>query len=250
MYFLLSKILLFFVIPVNWIIILLLIAAFAEQKKLRYRTAVTGLAMLIFFSNPWIFNKVAHAWEWPPAILPANAHYSCAIILGGFISEVNEKEGRFNGSADRFIQGMRLQLTGKVSHILITGGNANVKPDQFSEGEWARGQLKQFRFVDSVVLIEGRARNTIENEKLSVILLKQRHLPPPYLLITSAFHMRRALMIFRKANVPVIPYPCDYLTGPTGSFSVINDLVPDLEKITEWDRFIKEWIGYVVNRFM
>lgn len=248
MYFILSKVLLFLIMPVNWIIILLLIAAFTKHRKLRHRTAIAGLILLLIFSNTYLCNRFARAWEWPRVNLPDSAHYSCAIVLGGFTSQSNASEGHFGPAADRFIQAMRLQLTGKVTHILVSGGNGHLNPGEFSEGEWARGQLKQFKFADSTILIEGRSRNTLENAQFSATLLKQSGLKPPYLLVTSAFHMRRALMIFKKAGVNVMPYSCNFMTTD-GGFST-DQLIPDFEAITWWGLYIKEMCGYVTNYFM
>jgi uncharacterized SAM-binding protein YcdF (DUF218 family) len=248
MYFILSKVLLFLLSPLYWIITLLLIACFTRRPKLRRRTALTGLVLLLIFSNPYLVNKVGKAWEWPEVNLPDTVHYSCAIVLGGFGVQDAKGEGHFDFAADRFIQAMRLQLTGKVSHILMSGGNGSLNPRDFSEGEWARGQLKQFRFADSTVLIEGKSRNTMENAQFSAALLKKSNLKPPYLLVTSAFHMRRAAMIFKRANVPIVPYSCNFIAGDT-TLSIYS-MTPDFGVITAWDLWLKEAVGYVVNSVM
>lgn len=248
MYFILSKVLLFIIIPIYWIIILLLIAAFTKHRKLRKRSAIAAVILLAIFSNEYLCNSLSKAWEWPQVHLPDTAHYSCSIVLGGFSSQNSGKEGHFNYAADRFIQAVELQATGKTSHILISGGNGTLNPDVYSEGEWARGQLKKFNFPDSVILIESKSRNTLENAQFSAALLKKSGLKPPYLLITSAFHMRRALMIFKNAGVDVRPYPGNFMAADM-KFAP-NQLIPDFEALTWWDLYIKEICGYAVNYFM
>ena len=231
--------------PIYWIIILLLIAVFTKRRKLKKRASVAAVVLLLIFSNEYLCNCLAKAWEWPRPNLPDSAHYSCSIVLGGFSSQSYGKEGHFSFAADRFIQAMRLQINGITSHILISGGNGNLNPRGYSEGEWARGQLKQFKFADSVMLIEGKSRNTLENAQFSAALLKQSGLKPPYLLITSAFHMRRALMIFKKANVDVVPYACNF-AGADVKFTP-GQLIPNLEAINWWNTSLKEMFGYTVN---
>ena len=248
MYFILSKILLFLLSPIYWIITLLLIAAFTKRAKLRRRTAIAGLVLLLVFSNTYLLGLVSKAWEYPETKLPPNAHFSCAIVLGGFASPNSKGEGHYGWAADRFIQGMRLQRTDTVSHILISGGNGSLNPGAFSEGEWARGQLKQFGFADTAILIEGRSRNTMENAQFSAAMLKKSGLKPPYLLITSAFHMRRAMMIFKRANVEVVPYTCNFIAGDP-AFSMYS-LIPEFSAIGGWDTWFKEMMGYMVNRVM
>jgi len=246
MYFILSKVLLFLITPVYWICILLLIAAFTNRRKLRKHTAIAGLILLYIFSNTWLLNVCANSWEYKQVKLPDTAHYSCVIVLGGFSSPVEGKEGRFNGVSDRFIQGMKLVVTGKASHILITGGSGSLRPDEFSEGEWVRGQLKEFKLADSTILIEGKSRNTMENARFSAEILKKSGLKPPYLLVTSAMHMRRSVMIFNKNNVPIVPFPADFITHKIHP-PTFWDLIPEFSAITWWDGMIKEIFGYVVN---
>lgn len=249
MYFILSKVLLFLIFPIYWIFVLLLIAAFTKRKKLRLWTSVSAVVLLLIFSNTWLCNWFAHKWEYPAVQLPDSAHYSCAIILGGFSSQTSATDGRFNAASDRFLQGLRLQKTGKVSHILVSGGNGTLDPRQYSEGVWAKNQLLQFGVPDSAILVEAKSRNTLENARFSAELLKQSGLKPPYMLVTSGFHMRRALMIFKRAGVEVTPYPCNFNTGNVGRPSLL-DMIPDFEATTWWNSTIKEEWGYMVNYFM
>lgn len=249
MYFLLSKLLLFLIFPITWILVLLFIAAFTGRKKLRKWAGISAVVLFLIFSNTWLCNRFCHAWEYPPTKLPDTAHYSCVIVLGGFSSQANATDGRFNSHADRFIQGIRLLSTGKVKRILISGGNGTLNPREFSEGKWVKEQLKQLNYPDSLILVEWKSRNTLENARFSAELLKQQHLPPPYLLVTSGFHMRRALMIFEHARVNVIPYACDYNTGESGPIT-FYDLIPEPEAIAWWDLTIKEEVGYRINSLM
>ncbi|HWZ03040.1 MAG TPA: YdcF family protein [Mucilaginibacter sp.] len=194
-------------------------------------------------------NKFSGLWDIKPVPLKTSGPYSCAIVLGGFSSEGKNGEGFFNTSADRFIQGLKLLSTGQVSHILISGGNGNLIPDSFEEGDWVKTQLKLFKVPDSCILIEDRSRNTIENAAFTKPILQKAALQPPYLLVTSAFHMRRSLGIFKATGINVIPYSCNYLPG-TGSTNIsIGDFIPDGSILGTWDYYIKEAIGTLVNKF-
>ncbi|OKS85783.1 hypothetical protein RG47T_1229 [Mucilaginibacter polytrichastri] len=193
---------------------------------------------------PFLLDKYAQLWDYPPAKLNKEATYSCVIVLGGFSSEKADSTGMFNGASDRFIQGLKLHATGQASHILITSGNGALDPDGFSEGDWVQTQLKQFNLPDSSVLIENKSRNTIENAVFTKKLLLARHLAPPYLLVTSAFHMRRSQLIFKKAGLETVPYTCNYIAG-FGKFTVYS-FWPSTETFNNWGAYNKELIGYVV----
>jgi uncharacterized SAM-binding protein YcdF (DUF218 family) len=59
--------------------------------------------------------------------------------------------------------------------------------------------------------------------------------------------MRRASLIFKKAGIPFIAYPCQYMVARHITFS---DFIPDTEAIIEWEAYIKEVVGYVVALFI
>jgi uncharacterized SAM-binding protein YcdF (DUF218 family) len=247
MYFILSKILLFILLPIYWVIALLMIGLIIKNPKLKKRFIGAGVLLLYIFSVPFFLKSFQSFWDYKP--YPANdtTKYSCVIVLGGFSSGGGADGGHFNTSADRFIQGAKLMTTHQASHILISGGNGAFVPNEFREAAWVRTQLLKFNIPDSLILVESRSKNTVENARFSKVLLQQKHLQPPYLLVTSAFHMRRASMIFEKAGMPVVPYACDYSYGKI-DFS-FNDFLPEANTLTRWEFYTKEVVGSVVNYF-
>ncbi len=247
MFFTLSKLLIYIIFPISWIMILLAVACFLKNKKYRQRLLISAVVLLLVFSNGFLLNEFAKRWDAATVSLKNTANYSCALILGGFVSEDDTGNGYLNWAADRFIQGIKLKETGKVTHLLFTGGNANLLPDRFNftEGNWISAELKAFHLPDSTILIEKRSRNTIENIQFSKAILEAKHLPPPYLLVTSAFHMRRALLICKKAGIKVVPYPCNYFAGK-GSTN-FGDFIPNAQTLSDWNIYLKELVGYVVT---
>jgi uncharacterized SAM-binding protein YcdF (DUF218 family) len=245
MYFILSKVLAFLLFPLSYVFVLLLIAIFSKSTRNKKRYLLWGVGVLYIFSNSLLLNLVAKAWDVAPGKLDAGKTYNAAIILGGFSSEAKKGEGMFNTASDRFIQGVILQRTGRVKDLLISGGNGNLSFSTFREATWVKLQLQAVKVPDSCILIEANSRNTMENAAYSKTLLLKHGRPGPYILVTSAFHMRRSMMIFKKKGVDVIAYPCNYLAG-TGDFS-LWDLQPSADAMSKWSLYIKEGIGYVVN---
>jgi uncharacterized SAM-binding protein YcdF (DUF218 family) len=247
MFFVLSKLLLIFILPVTWITAFLLAAVISKRPNLKRKFLITSVVLLLIFTNPYLLNSFAKLWNIKAVPLKNSGHYSCAIVLGGFSSEGPNGTGFFNGASDRFIEGLKLFTTGKVSHILISSGNGNLIHDSFAEADWVKTQLKLFNVPDSCVLIENRSRNTIENAAFSKVVLSKSQLPPPYVLVTSAFHMRRSLGIFKKANIDVVPFPCNYMTGAPNLS--IDQFIPDGPALGNWNIYIKEIVGTIVNFF-
>ncbi|MBS7563602.1 YdcF family protein [Mucilaginibacter sp. Bleaf8] len=246
MMFVLSKVLLFITFPITWVFIIFISAIILKKPHVKQRLCIVGVLLLYTFSIPFFLNVYAKLWSYPSTSLNLHKTYSCAIILGGFSSRKADKTGYFNGAADRFIQALKLKATGKASHLLITSGNASLRPDTTSEGVWVGRQLKELNIPDSSILIESKSRNTIENALFTRQLLKTQNLKPPYLLVTSDFHMRRAMLIFKHTGIDVIPYTCHYIAG-TDKIS-LNSFWPHSDVLYTWEIYTKELVGYVVAR--
>jgi uncharacterized SAM-binding protein YcdF (DUF218 family) len=247
MYFILSKLLLFILLPLYWIIALLLLAFFTKSVKRRKRYLIASVIIFYIFTVPLFLKAFENIWDAKPNTISDTKKYSCVIVLGGFSSGNTSVDGHFNNSADRFIQGAKIMETRQASHILISGGSGQLIPGEFREAAWVRGQLLKFNIPDSLILVESRSKNTIENAAYSKVLLQKTHLPPPYLLVTSAFHMRRALLIFKKAGVPVVPYPANYF-GSDINFG-LDEFLPNASVLSNWEFYTKEVVGYVVTYF-
>lgn len=176
--------------------------------------------------------------------LPASASYSCVIVLGGFTAEDEHRNGYFSAGADRFIQAIKLKAQGKADRILISGGNASLLPTDFRESDWVASQLKMVRIPDSSIMAENQSRNSYENALFTKQILDNANLKPPYLLVTSAFHMRRAFSTYKKMGVEVIPFPCNYIAGRAKTR--LSDFIPSAWALATWQVYIKEVVGYGV----
>jgi len=246
MFFVLSKLLLIFILPFTWVLTFFIAALLTRNPKRKRRFFVTSFVLLLIFSNPFVINQFAKLWDIGPVPL-TKKQYSCVIVLGGFAGVDAKGQGLFNERAERFIQSVKLVNTGKASHILMSGGNGLLFAGDFREGAWVKTQLKDFNVPDSAVIIENNSRNTYENAEFSKKLLAEQHLQPPYLLVTSAWHMRRSMAIFKKQGVDIIPYPCDFIQG-RGNFS-LTDLIPSADPLSDWNLYMKEVFGSIAYHF-
>lgn len=205
------------------------------------------MGIFLLFSNAWLLNSYARYWQPAPHDLASDTAYSCGILLGGFGSPDGfDHSGYFNSSADRFIQAVKLYKLGKIRHILISGGNGKRNVQDFNEGEWTKGELKAMGIPADVILFEDLSTNTGDNASNTKKLLEAAKLQPPYLLITSAYHMPRASLIYAQAGMTTIAYPCNYESGKS-KFSA-SDLIPDAGVLLGWSRFLKETVSYWLYR--
>lgn len=237
-----SSVIAIFLSPFNWLILLLLGGWILKKRSLKKTAFILALIVFIVFGNEALLNFYAKNWQPSPVAVNPAVQYSCGIVPGGFGSPDENGNGYFNSSSDRFIQAVKLYKSGEIKHLLISGGNGKENEASFREAAWVKGELKSVGIPDSVIYIEDKSDNTQENAANSKLILDSLHLKPPYLLITSALHMPRAALIFRKAGVPVIPFPCNYTEG-RGGFS-FWDLVPNPKVLSGWEPYLKETVGY------
>jgi len=109
--------------------------------------------------------------------------------------------------------------------------------------------LREFNFPDSVILIDEKSKNTGENAADTKLVLANANLQPPYLLVTSAFHVRRAQYIFKKKGMDVIPFPCDYIAAKSNP-GVLDYFVPNIYTLYSWNFYIKEVFGLALAHVM
>jgi uncharacterized SAM-binding protein YcdF (DUF218 family) len=170
MFFALSKIIDFILLPICWIIILLLISFFSKNQKLRNRSLLALLVILTLFSNPWFVNRSYISYEQPTISLLKNENYTWAIVLGGGMirpSDADQSDKINVGeTADRFIQPILLYKAGKIKKILITGGNTSIGKLKVDKGH-ETNDVKQLMISMGVnpkdIYMETKARNTREN---------------------------------------------------------------------------------------
>lgn len=244
MFFVLSKLLHFFFMPLSWVFILLALSFLWKRRARKLR--LIAIVLLYIFSNPFIMNEVSRAWETPIVMDEAMDNYKVGVVLGGF-SSYNEKADRitFRYAADRLLQALRLLETGKIKQLAMSGGSGYVMRPDLREGVFVTDYLNEINVPRRKILLDSFSRNTRENAVQSAALLRENRLEnEPIVLITSAFHMPRAKACFEKEGLTVIPFPTDPLAGDRKWYPDFL-LLPHASVLAQWNVLIHEWVGYV-----
>lgn len=248
MFFVLSKIFAFITAPINWLLIWVVLFLLVKNEKWKKIFKWTAVVWLLFFSNPYIIHQLSLRWQASSKELKQGEVYEAGIVLGGFVQfNSKERKGYFSASCDRFLQAVRLYKTGHIKKILITGGSGNLLYQDYKEADFAKEQLLQFGIPLQDILTENQSRNTFENAINSKKVLDSAGIRPPYLLITSAMHIRRAEKVFVKAGMPVITFPAHF-TEMDFPPDLRGTLIPSINALNDWDNLIKEWIGLQVYK--
>ena len=109
-----------------------------------------------------------------------------------------------------------------------------------NEAEYALAMFESFGIARERLVAEDKSHNTVENARFSKALAD----PKPgerWLLVTSAYHMPRAIGIFRQAGFPVEAYPVDWRTrGAIDLMMPFDSLTGGLRRT---DTAVREWVG-------
>ncbi len=247
MFFILSKVLLFLLVPFWWIVFLGIWRIATNSATTKKRLGYIMVFLFLVLTNPFLFRQVNLTWQPVPVILEKKVPYEVGILLGGMSGYDMNEVGYFGNNADRFIQTCNLYHQGIIKKILVSGGIGLIYKNSPPETKYLHQQLLANGIPDSAILLDSQSRNTYENAVYSKIICDSLKIQSPVVLITSAFHMKRSEAVFKKAGFSFVPFPCDYKVIPK-KFSIGEYFIPRIELLEDWSYLIKEMVGLVVYK--
>jgi len=224
-----------------------------SRRRLGARLALGGLAFLVIAGIVPVGNALILPLEQRFAAVPApdpQEKFAGIIILGGFEDGlVSAARGALavNESAERLTQGLRLALKHPEAKVVFTSGVGGLWPGGIDATQPIAAFFNDAGVPMGRLVLEGKARNTQENAAFTAEMLGPDR-GERWVLITSAYHMPRAVGIFRKSGFDLIPYPVDYRTRGTQDIGRLFESIPDGLKRT--DLAAKEWAGLIAYRLM
>jgi uncharacterized SAM-binding protein YcdF (DUF218 family) len=251
-FFILSKVLGFFALPTNLLIslgilgLLLLCTRFARFGSWLVVTSLVLLAIagLSPLGNVLILPLEQRFPPWDPSHGPPDG----IVMLGGVVSpDISLQRGTIalQEGAARFVVTVELARRYPNARIIISGGTSALIYDEGPEAGVAVREFEALGIAHDRITGEEQSRNTIENAVFSRLIAD----PQPgqrWLLVTSAFHMPRAMAAFRAAGFAVEAYPVDYRTrGPIDAVRPFDVLSKGLSRT---DTAMHEWLGLVGYR--
>lgn len=238
-FYLASKIFNFFLHPFHWIIILFVFIFFVKNKKTKKWITGTAIAIFVLFTNEALLGLFITNWQPKQVELP-NRNYSAGIILGGMIVTDKDNRNFLWQPSDRLLKTVELYHMGQIKKIIVAGGSTGKS--HVSEAEFLKTELIKCGIPADDIFPETQSVNTFENAIFSKRILDSLRLSPPYILITSAIHIPRSALVFKKAGIQVIAYPTNYeVVKQKPGFSFYLWPKPAIMDI--WARFLKEITG-------
>lgn len=234
----------FFIKPFSFILLLLLISVFLKNNKWKKRLRWISFVLLLFFSNGFILNESLLLWEKPAVLISElENEYDVAVVLGGTTDVEREPNDRlfFRRGADRLTHALNLYHSGKVKKILFTGGRARLLEDSKRDNSPILDFYVMCGVAPEDIIIENSSRNTHENASHVKDMLDNNS---KVILITSAFHMRRAEGCFKKDGIQVTAFSTDFYSFLPKDRFRFDNFIPSAEILFYWNFLIKEWIGF------
>jgi len=251
MFYILSKLLWLLVTPSNAIALTIGVGALATACRFRRAgptvVAAGAIVLLVCGFGPvgiWVLRPLEDHFERPGADSKAP---DGIIVLGGAIDQmIFQHRTALVPVGGRMTEAVALARRFPQARMVFTGGSDDLFSASIPEAEAAKQFFAAMGLPPERTIYETHSRNTSENAALTRELVS----PKPgerWLLVTSAFHMPRAVGAFRHAGFDVIAWPADYRTIG-GSKELATPIFGVSEGLALVDIAVKEWLGLIAYR--
>jgi len=226
---------------------LALLLLLLRRQRSAFCSLALGLGWLYLCSTAGFADYLMGTLEddFPPRAMSATPEAGAIVVLGGAIRGDTHMGtlGDLNQQADRLVYAAALYKAGKAPRLLLTGGGADGTR---SEAEIMRDLLQVMGVPARAMLLEDKSRDTHQNALYTAVMLNKLGIQR-VLLVTSAFHMRRAEALFRGQGLEVIPAPTDYqrLVAPVS----VPRWLPSVGDLWQSTNALHEILGFWVYRY-
>lgn len=249
MFFFLSKVLPSLLFPYPLLMLLALLAAWRMRPGL-FRRVFFAVWLALFASSSYaVAAPLVQSLEsrYAPMRVQDAPNVDAIVVLAGMVVPLVPSAGspEFSDSVDRILAGRDLFRAGKAPVLILTGGSGLLsqmgEPEASALARWLRGE----GIPAGAILEESASRNTAENAMETAKIAQSRGIRR-ILLVTSAFHMLRSEMCFKKAGLEVVPFAVDYKVPL--EFPGIEAAIPHPAGVVLSGVALKEYAGIVAYR--
>jgi uncharacterized SAM-binding protein YcdF (DUF218 family) len=252
LFFFLSKTVGHLLLPTNFLITLGLLGAVllaTRYARAGRRLMLLSIVLLAIAGFSPLGNWLLYPLEqrFPPCDV-TNGTPDGIIVLGGSIDadlSVAHHGAVVRSAADRILAGAALARRYPDARVIFSGGSAKMISNDAREADYAAALFESLGIDKARLLMERRSRNTQENAEFSKVLAAPKG-GERWLLVTSAYHMPRAMAAFRAVDFPVEAYPVDWRTR--GWVDLQRGFPTLSEGLRRTDAATREWVGLIVYR--
>jgi uncharacterized SAM-binding protein YcdF (DUF218 family) len=219
-----SKVLLYLVLPPSCILLLMAAGFVIVRQKRMVGWGFIALGFLLLYglsTGPAINSLILPLETRYPPLRDATVQADAIIVLTGGVRDLSwlglEPEPS-DLSLERLVKGVMLYRV-LQRPLIIAGGSGSLIHSELPEADAMARAAVGLGVSERDIVIENKSRNTLESARAVRGLLKGNRI----ILVTSAFHMKRSVALFKKQGFDVIPAPTGYraLHRPLSWYSFI-----------------------------
>ncbi len=229
-------------------VIVLGVVALLLRRNLR-RIAIGAAFVLLYLQSAPVSVRafIAPLERYPPLALDKVPPADAIVVLGGGRYRDAPEYG-YDSASDLTLA--RLQYAADLARasglpLVMSGGSAQGEPA--TEASIMANTLRNTFGIEAEILTENRSRNTAQNAFYTKELLDMRGWHR-VLLVTHARDMPRAVAIFEKIGVEIVPAPAHYEAQAHGGSMQFGDLLPSAKMLYEFRSAAHEYVGLVWYR--
>lgn len=203
------------------------------------------LTILTFTSVPatsnflWSYLERDYGFQRVEALHKKDA----AVVLSGMLNIYRDGDQEIVewSDPDRFFAGVKILENDKADYIIFTRGRLPWKTNR-PEGEVLKLKAIEFGIERERVLLTTTVENTYQEALAVKKIMRDKNLKT-ILLITSAYHMKRAKYIFDSVGIDAIPYATDFTAK--GKQLYWDSLIPNAQAFGKFSRGLRELLGRI-----
>ena len=228
-------------------LLLLAVAAIFRRRRWAFGLALSAGLLLLAQSTPIVAQALIASLEREAGPVVSETQGAGAIVVLG--SGLNLDAAEYGGDTANERTLVRLRYGAYLARhldlpLLVTGGKplrANL-----SEAEAMAGIMEQELGV-KVRWRETNSRDTADNARMSAEILQAAGIKR-IVLVTQAFHMPRARLLFERAGLEVIPGPTGFRSLPQRDAPSPFDFLPQASALQNSYYALHEWLGILWAR--
>lgn len=246
LFFYLSKLIWLVISPDSLLLILIISCLILlyrnRQKQAKILLSIVSSAFIILALFPigeWLLYPLESRFQNNPQ-LPDKVD-GIIVLSGAEDAELSHIWGQveLGAAAERDLSFLFLAKRYPKAKLVFTGGTGSLTKQEYKGADVAKTLFEQQGFDTQRILFERKSRNTFENVIYTKKIIKPVN-NEKWIVITTSWHMPRAVGIFCESSWPVIPYPVDHQTNKESLFRIDFDLSNNLYILK---MATKEWLG-------
>jgi uncharacterized SAM-binding protein YcdF (DUF218 family) len=255
-----SKVLPQFVLPVGLTAILLFLTLFLIKKKPKTAFWLVLISLLVVSTagNAYFSAFLTRSLEWRYMPPTGEVKADAIVLLGGGTEapDTPRQMVEINSAGDRVLYAAQLYKAGAAPLIILSGGNMSYSQARSTTpAQEMQAMLVGLGVPQEALVLQSQSQNTAEDAYFTSAILTEKQIRT-VILVTSAAHMERALMMFASPEISIIPAPTDYNVTQRSWENlmrwdwktILTHVMPDGGNIARTNLILHEYLGIFFYR--